>query len=459
MKRASSFRTTQLYLLSLLHEVCHLSVPHSFCCLLFMKCVIFPYHTLLLSPLCEECYLPISHSFYCLLFYEESSSHITLFSLSPLHEVVSSFHATQHYFCRLIFMTRMSSFCTTLFLLSPLYEVCHLSTAHSFYGLLFTKYVIFPHTHVTVSSLWSVSSFHSTLILMSPLYEVCHLSTHSFYCLLFMKCVIFSYTTLILLSPLYEVSIPHSFYCLLFMKCVIFSYTTFILLSPLYEVCHLFIYHIHFTVSSLWSVSSFHIPHSFYCLLFMKWVYHTHFTVSSLWSEYTTLILLSPLYEVCYLAVQGAGWWWWWWGWTEDSLALAGGTRLCFHPGHNLVLPSWHHSIVFGQLQVHTLTWRLLHAHMTLVTRTRDACYTHTWCLLHTMTLVTPTHTRHLLHAHMTHVTAHMMLVTRTHDTWHSAWQLTSTCDTQHKHEHTHDKQQMTLSVCMYVCVCLRVCR
>ena len=148
MKRASSFRTTQLYLLSLLHEVRHLSVPHSFCCLLFMKCVIFPYHTLLLSPLCEECCLPISHSFYCLLFYEESSSHITLFllspfyeessshitlfSLSPLHEVVSSFHATQHYFCRLLFMTCVSSFCTTLFLLSPLHEVCHLSTAHSF---------------------------------------------------------------------------------------------------------------------------------------------------------------------------------------------------------------------------------------------------------------------------------------------------------------------------------------
>ena len=186
------------------------------------------------------------------------------------------------------------------------------------------------------------------------------------------------------------------------------------------------VYHTHFTVSSLWSeyttlillspLYEVRIPHSFYCLLFTKWGYHTHFTVSSLRSEDTTLILLSPLYEVCYLAVQGAGWWWWWLGggWTEDSLALAGGTRLCFHPGHNLVLPSWHHSIVFGQLQVHTLTWRLLHAHTTLVTRTRDACYTqwrlwhpHTHDTCYTRTWRMLQHTWCLLHAHMTPDTQH----------------------------------------------------
>ena len=361
----------------------------------------------------------------------------------------------------------------TLILLSPLYEVCPL---------------FIYHTHFTVSSLWNEDI---TLILLSPLYEVCHLS------------------------------ISHSFYCLLFMKCVLFSYITLILLSPLYEVCPLFIHHTHFTVSSLWSVSSFHTSHSFYCLLFMKWVYHTHFTVSSLWSVssfHITLILLSPLYDVRYLAVQGAGWWWWWWwwGWTEDSPALAGGTRLCFHPGHNLVLPSWHHSIVFGQLQVHahmtlvtrthdacyTHTWRLLHAHMTLVTCTHDACYMHTWRLLHAhVMLVTHTHTHevcythgtcythtwrllhirrlwhthtwHLLHAHMMLVTAHdtcymhtwhltLSMAVNTHmwhpaQTWTHTWQTTN--DIQCVYVCVCVCVRMCVCVCTYVCVCVCVCR
>ena len=232
-----------------------------------------------------------------------------------------------------------------------------------------------------------------------------------------MKCVLFSYITLILLSPLYEVSISHSFYCLLFMKCVIFPY-------------------------------------------------HTHFTVSSLWRA---LSCSTGGWVVVVVGVVGVD---------RGQSGASRGYPTLFPPRPQScppILAPQHRLWSAASTRTHdacyTHTWCLLHAHMALVTRTRDACYTHTHMRFVTHTaLVTrthdacytydacDTHTHDTCYTRTWRLLQHMTLVTCTHDTWHSAWQLTPTCDTQHKHERTHDKQQMTLSVCTYVCVCVRMC-